>query len=159
MLVLLLSACAGSEKESSDPPPLATDDTAEDCGGTPPVIDALTVSDGGEQTSEGVTFRALLVSADAHDVDSDIDRMKLDIWLDETVDGTVDTSGDPAFAGGYIVIRDLPCGVGTGGIGSYLPITGGRLSFATTYEFAGIVTDVHQFTSDAVIITGTTPTE
>jgi hypothetical protein len=157
-MLLLLSACTGSDKESGDAPPLALADPGEDCAVHAPVVTALEILDGGMATFEGVELPSILLSVDATDDDGDLDRMAADFWWDTEIDGFASAESSPDADGEPIVVRDLPCGVGSAGYMLRLPIqSGSYLEPDTDYDVAVIVSDAHAEPSEKFTITGHTP--
>lgn len=160
MLFVLLWACDGSGKGDSETtaPPINQDDSsAPACEGTPPVITAVNIMDGGSMITDEGTFPSLVVQADITDTtDQDLNSVDMDLWFDTTVDGMVDTStaaisGEPQHIDG-----DL-CNVASASFGLQLPVDGSLLEVQTTYEFAVVVYDGHSLPSEVAIASGTTP--
>lgn len=157
-----LAACNGDPKDTSEPPPLSLDDTAEDtdCDAHAPVVTEVLVENGGEHSFEGDMLPSLLVKTTAEDEDGDLDVMSVKLWWDTEVDDFVDTEGTPQVTGSPVQMRDLPCGVASGQYLLYLPVIGVPLAYSTTYEVAAKAADSHNVESeDYTIGVGTTPDE
>ncbi len=161
MWLVLLLACTGKEEDSNNAPPLLLDDTGDACTSVPPEIDTIRVSNGGEITGEGGN-PDWSIRVDIHFVDQDMDVDVADIhyWWDDTVDGVVDTSGNPDVATGPFKIDSdgEPCLVSGGSFGQLLGISG-RFSYNTWYDFGVTVTDAHGLTSEPAFASGVTPKE
>lgn len=156
-----LVGCTGdTEKESKDsPPPLALDDTA-DCNVNTPVVTGVEVSNGGFETFDNGTFVTVGLKMDVSDDDGDLDILGMYVWFDGTVDGAVDTSGDPAFDAPAYLFQDAePCGKFTASLTLKPAVTGGTLDYSTRYDFAVVAEDHHGVRSTPYIVNGVTPNE
>jgi len=161
MLVAILIACTPTdEKDTGEPPPLALDDTGG-CSSVPPVVDSFTIGNGGLITGDSGEQPSVLLAIQFHDDDMDADYINLSYWWDETVDGTVDTSGAPAMeSGAFKFDQDgEPCRVSGGTFEQRIGVTGNPFTANTRYDFAVTVTDHGGLTSDPAFATGVTPKE
>lgn len=161
MLVMMLAfGCTGAaDKENTDDsaPPINQDDTAPTtCDGTNPEIADLIIEDGGVHDFEGEDSPTLKVAAETNDDDGDLHRINMTLWWDDTVDGTVDTSGAGSEAGWY-EMNETPCGTFTATYGVLFEVDGTRFAYETAYEFAAKVMDDAGLESEIVIDSGTTP--
>ncbi len=154
----LLLACDGKSVEDTDsPPPLATDDTAG-CNLNAPVITTLVISNGGLETFDNGTFPTIGIEMDVSDDDGDLDILGMYVWFDESVDGTVDTSGEPPFSAPYYLFEDaVECAKFTAGLTLKPAVTGTTLAYSTRYEFAVQAEDHHAVRSASYILDGVTP--
>lgn len=161
LLPLALVACTGKEEtdDSNEAPPLVLDDTG-DCNANAPVIDGVTVKDGGiiDDPDQGEQ-QSIQFDVAISDEDGDLDVLSLRIWYDDALDGTVDTSGDPAVESLPYAIRDEPCNVFGADFSLRWGVTGNPLDFGATYDFAVVAVDSHGVPSAPGFATGTTPTE
>lgn len=158
ILLVWTLGCTGKEPvDTGEPPPLAVDDTA-DCNAHPPVVSSLTVGDGGTITAEdGSTQPSVLFEVGIEDDDGDLDIVSLKLWIDDTVDGAVDTSGAADRETNPTQVRDEPCGVYAADFDFRLGVTGSPLDFETPYDFAITAVDSHGVESAPAIASGTTP--
>ena len=170
-LVWLWMAC-GPEKpgESDDAPPINGGHEPADCDVNPedaceeafscvePVIAELDVVNGGEAVFEGVPHYTVQIDAQGEDDDGDLHNMRMTVWSDELVDGTVDTTGEGT-AGSFAQMRDVDCTTYMGGYSLGLAVSGTPYAFDTLYEFAAVVYDAYDTPSAPVIAAGYTPKE
>lgn len=157
-MLLFLWACTAGENAKDDSAPALLDDSGGiTCTGTPPVLDAVIVEDGGQITIDAGTFDSLLVAGQATDADKDLYIVDMDVWFDDIVDGTVDTSGDALSTEPYRLIDYEPCEAPSAQYGLKLPVNGSLLVSGTTYEFAVIFYDSIALASEIGIGTGTAP--
>ncbi len=161
LLVWMFVGCPGEAVKSDDsaPPLNHPEDTAPViCDGTDPVLADLTVAPyDGLYSFEGQDSPALTVSAAATDDDGDISELTLELWWDDVVDGSVDTSGD-ATSTTYQFSQD-PCEGFANNLGLIFEVDGNRFDYATPYEFAGVVTDEAGLVSAIVVASGVSPNE
>ena len=165
LLCLLLLACGEEQKEDSGNGSLNPADTAPDCMGTPPAIEDLTAQEGGIISgSDGEDDApSILLIIDFTDEDGDAHVLAMDIWFDDTIDGTVDTSGaadmvlDPT---AMTDSADRPveeCAGDGGSLGLSLGVTGADLAYETTYDFGVVLIDNADLRSEPAFVTATTP--
>jgi hypothetical protein len=161
VLAAVIAGCNGDPKDTSEAPPLATDDTAEtDCDAHAPVVTEVEVGNGGEQQFEGELLPSILIAVSAEDDDGDLDVMSMKLWWDTEVDGYVDTERSQDANGVPIQMRDLPCGVASATYATYFAVLGAPFAYATQYEVAASVADSHGVESeDAAIGVGWSPDE
>jgi len=169
LLIAALTACADKDAGSGAPLPQTgdrdtADDTAGECGGVEPVIETLRVANGGLYDfssvidcadDEDCVYPSVEVTLDVTDVDGDLHQYIIDIWFDDVVDGSVDTS-----SGGFQLLgssRGDPCQVTAESFGNLLAVGTGPLPFNTEIEFAAQITDAEGLTSDIAVASGFTP--
>lgn len=122
-----------------------------------PVIVSFEMADGGLHDfgdGEVPSLKATLSITD------DVDHAELsgDLWLDSSVDGDVDTSGEGV--GLSLSISDETCLNGDldATLSFYLSV-GGSLAYETTYEFGFVVYDDAGNASEIAVTSATTPAE
>lgn len=160
MIFALLVACTGPKvvEDTSDPPDINQDDTAVECNAAAPVITEATVTNGGIVTYDNGDWPTVAIEMDVSDSDGDLDILGMYIWFDDTVDGTVDRSGDAAFeAPAYLFEDAVECQKFTAGLNMKPAITGQNLAYSTRYEFAIEAEDRHAVRSLPYITDGVTP--
>ncbi|MCB9677102.1 MAG: hypothetical protein H6737_18440 [Alphaproteobacteria bacterium] len=135
-----------------------TGDTGESCGNTPPVLANLAVAN----NSSGNTV-SLAFTLTGSDADGDLHEVYYDLWIDDAVDGTVNTSGPAPLTGGPAIVTQNgnpvdPCSVSQGvGLTITLPIDGTNIPFDTELDFAWKLGDAVGNRSNALAITAWTP--
>ncbi len=149
-----LAACA--EKDTPDPPPIY-DVPTEDCSGTPPVAELLTLTYGGERTFEGTAnvYESVDLKLLVSDADGDMDQLTFQAWWDDQPDGEVDTTGDPQ-AENLAVFDEEPCHVWEATIGVAIPMEV-RLQWDVEYDFAARAIDKAGLASNILVITSYPP--
>jgi hypothetical protein len=158
LVSLALLGCT-PEEESKDGPPIYTggDTGEESCAGTAPTIIYMTIENGGMKDFEGALWPTVLLQVDARDDDGDLDFATLEMWWDNEVDGTVDTSGEP-LTKKIFTSDSKPCRQNDGSYGLYLQV-GTGLTYNTTYDFAARVGDSSGLRSEIEVESMTTPKE
>ena len=167
-VVWLWIACAPEKPDESDAPPINGGHEPADCAVNPddaceeafsctaPVIADLRVVNGGEAQFDDGVFWTVQIDADGEDTDGDLHNMRMTVWADDLVDGTVDTTGEGT-VGGFAQMRDVECTTYVGGYGLGLGVNGAQFEYDTLYEFAAIVYDAFDTASEPVIASGYTP--
>ncbi len=160
LLASLLVACSAKEPVDTGAAPSLGEygDTGSTCSGTAPVITSLSCENTGLQphfeTKEPTV--TMTIEVQISDDDGDLQSYQLDMWFDDDIDGSVDTSGvqfDP-----QVGTLDAPeCGAENAQISSTLYLTGGTPSYNTSYEWAVQVTDAAGIPSEVEIKTCVTP--
>lgn len=84
-------------------------------------------------------------------------KMRVDLWWDDEVDGSVDTSGGP-LSGPLSELTDAPCATDEGIYNMVLPVNGDPFVYDTLYEFAAVAYDAHENASEVFVQSGWTPT-
>lgn len=158
LIAMALIGCT-SEEDGKDGPPIytGTDTGEESCAGTAPSIIYMTIENGGMKDFEGALWPTILLQVDARDDDGDLDFATLEMWWDQEVDGTVDTSGEP-LTKKIFTSDSLPCRQNDGSYGLYLQV-GTGLAYNTTYDFAARVGDASGLRSEIETESMTTPKE
>lgn len=136
-----------------------------DCKGTAPVIEELTLTEGDPITGEGGgdPQPTVLIVAEYSDEDGDAHVVAMDIWYDDVVDGTVDTSGAAGASLAPTAVEDDDgnpvdeCDGKGGSFGVMLGVTGDDLEFETEYDFGVIIYDANNTASEPKFGTVVTP--
>jgi len=155
-----LIACKDkSDVDSSEPPPIAvTDGETEECEGIAPEITDVSCENTGLQphfeTKEDTVTMAIWVSAS--DEDGDLHQYGLEIFFDEVVDDSVDTS-ESQFSPLTGTLDSPECGATAANVGTTMYLTGGTPAYNTVYEWGVIVTDAHGMTSELATVACVTP--
>ena len=141
----VLAACKGGGDDTV--PIIADSGGGDDCGSTPPVIEALTIEDGGMSEGDacGAEIRPRVkISADMHDDDGDLSYWEMRVWWDEAIDASVDTSGAPQTVHGTVgeecSVHDLTASM-------LLCVNGSGVPFDTDLEFGVVILDYHEHDS------------
>ena len=146
----LLLACAGEDKEEDSPPPLGEHESedGETCGGTPPVIESVTCSNGGIQDhpDEGPT-PTLIINTHVIDEDEDLNVYRQLLQFDDVLDSSLSSDAHSLESQG--VTDDDECGAGDVDLGLTLFLLGGPPEYGKTYEFYVTVTDASNISSEA----------
>ena len=160
MSLALFLACTKTTGEDSGAPPLGGgDDSVAECFGNPPVVNSVTLENGGVQDFEGTPYPTLLIWADTTDEDGNLDVVTMEIWWDETPDGEVDTSGTASGEKTWTPRQDsTACAETEETLGLYLQV-GGAIPYDTEMDFAVRITDSEGEASNDGVATGFTPTE
>lgn len=138
---------------------------SDDCKGTAPVIEDLTIEEGDPITGEGGEDPqpTLVIMAEYSDEDGDAHVLAMDIWYDDVVDGTVDVSGTADAALAETAAQDddgnpvEACDGKAGYFGVQLGVTGDNLEFETEYDFAVVLYDAAGMGSAPAFGTAVTP--
>ena len=155
-----LIACKNKDAtDSGAPPPIdVTDGEVEECSGSAPEILDVTCENTGLQphfeTKEDTVTMAIWVSAS--DEDGDLHQYGLEIFFDEVVDDSVDTS-TAQFSPLTGTLDSPECGATAANVGTTMFLTGGTPAYNTVYEWGIIVTDAHGMSSDLVTMACVTP--
>jgi hypothetical protein len=159
LTVLLALACSDPKEEDSGPVEYIeqSPDTGPDCGGTAPVVTAVSVGNGGLGTYEGVDQWSVEIEVDATDEDSDLRPFHVDLWWDQTVDGVVERGEDLLAFEDYIVAGKEACEVGQVSYRMKLAVAGTRFDYDTLYEFAAVIYDAQEMVSEVGVGSGYTP--
>ncbi len=160
-LSVLLLGCP-PEAEEGDPPPIPkggdTGDTAVECSGTAPVIASLSgYADGLHENEQGQTFPTMIFEVQADDVDGDLNFVYYQMWWDDDLDGTVDTSG-AAMVQGQAAISSTRCDSFSMGLNLSLG-SQGNPAYNTWYDFAVIIADEAELWSEPAYCQGAMPNE
>lgn len=155
-----LVGCSDKTGEDTAPPiETTTHETGDNCvGGTAPVVSAVMLENTGLARYENDDWPTLTVWATAADDDWDLNAYKLQIWFDDTVDGTVAEGDDNGFDA-VGTLAEENCGAAEGTVGIQIFLTGGGIAYNTLYEWGAVVTDAHELASEMVTTSGYTPTE
>jgi hypothetical protein len=158
LLTTALVACAPQEEEKDgDAPPINQDTDTTTCEGTPPVIAELDIVNGGLVEFDIGPLPTVQISVHTEDDDGDIDSMRVDVWWDATVDGTVNTAAADGENGDPVQFDPQECSTNAGTYNFQLAVDGDRFAFDTEYEFAAIAYDAHEEASELAIASGYTP--
>lgn len=155
-----LSGCTGKEEEdSSDPPDLHGEDTA-DCNANAPVLTSVTINNGGLQTFDDGEHPTVGIEMQVEDDDGDLDVLSMYVWFDAVVDGTVDVSGEaPLAVEAWLFDGVDECTKFTAGLTLKPEVSGGMFEYNARYEFAVVAKDHHQVASAPMVADGVTPQE
>lgn len=158
VFLLALAACADKAADSgSSAPPINQGGGGDSgCGGTAPVIDELTIVNGGIVKFDSGPKPTVGVQAHVTDEDADLDVVSMDVWYDDVVDNQVDTTGT-SFDGSPYEVSDEPCTSASTTFTLQIQ-AGSNLEFDSLYEFAAVVTDGNGEVSEVAIASGYTPT-
>jgi hypothetical protein len=150
----LAGACSSTSEKEADSG--WESDLAECTPGTRPEIDGLSIEEG-PGTSDGPS---LLVKITGSDADGDLHSYEIDLWFDDTVDGSVEVWTDNRIAPGPVNLDVVECGASA--ITSEIEIIllgGDVLAFDSLYEFAAVLRDAEGLSSAPAITTAQTPSE
>lgn len=164
LLASLLSGCdrPTAEEDTSSPPGLETDSggsTDTSCEGTPPVVSDLWCVNSGikphyETGQDTVTMQVWTAVSDE---DGDLTSYALQIFYDDVVDTSVDTSVtnfNPVYGS-----ADRPdCQATSAEIGLTLYLTGSDPDYDTLYDWGVLVTDAYGLDSELFVSSCWTPT-
>ncbi len=152
-----LLACADGDTDTDAPPPITDGTNTETCGGTEPVADDLTISNGGLGNFEGEDAPTIRLSLHLTDEDGDIHQGTMEVWYDETLDDQVDTSGDPDTERLYSNIGDA-CFTDAATLNLSIRV-GTVFDYNTPYEFGVLFVDADGLPSNVLVASGVTPKE
>ena len=152
MLLSLLLACKGGVEDTNTAPPLRTDDT-EVCAGADPVIEGVTLSNGGVVDFEGVDYPTIRIAADTTDEDGNLNYVTMELWYSEFGDPNTDAE---AQSGKTFSIDPTECGVEAYVFALNLQV-GTGLQYNTEYTIAVRITDEQGEVSNIAQATGYTP--
>lgn len=144
----LLAACTDAPVDTSAPA----------CGETSPEMTTLSAEDRGMVDFGGVERPAVLLRAATADPDGDLSPFTLQIWVDDAVDGAVDTSDAP------LMLEDTLstelCAVFEASLNLVAAVDGRRIPYLSTVEFGAVAIDSAGHPSNGgepVLTTWTTP--
>ncbi len=150
-----LVACSDGNTDSDEPPDITGGTNTEACGNTPPVADSLTIGNGGLHNFEGEDHPTVELELHLTDEDGDIHQGTMEIWYDEVLDDSVDTSGEPATDRIYSGLGDA-CEVTEATLGLAIRV-GTVFDYNTPYEFAALFIDAEGEVSNTLVAAGSTP--
>lgn len=162
-ILALAVACTPVEVDKDEGGTLGVDTGEAGCEGTPPDITGMTVGEGNVIEDEnGNPQPSVRISVEFEDVDGDAHAISMDLWWDETVDGSVDTSGaaNASLPSTALTNDGEPvdeCEGFGGTLNVDMGVTGSDLQFSTQYDFAAVVIDANGYASAPGIASGTTP--
>jgi hypothetical protein len=135
-------------------------DDGEDCEGTPPTVVSVTCTNRGmlPDPETSVEMPAMNMNIHLDDEDGDLDQYRLELYLDDTIDGTVDTSDSP-FGPLVGALEAEECAGFGAEINLTLYLQGGTPAYDTWYEWGLVVTDANGYVSDTFIVECGTPKE
>ena len=135
-------------------------DDGEDCEGTPPSVVSVDCSNRGilPDPETSVEMPAMNLNIHLDDEDGDLHQYRLELYLDETMDGTVDAADSPfgPLVGALEV--DECAGFGTE-LNLTLYLQGGTPAYGTWYEWGLVVTDANGYVSETFVFECGTPRE
>lgn len=161
-LPLLAVACGDKEEEETGTAPgldTDTEDETEECSGTAPVVEAVTCENSGIQPhfETGEDTVTMTIMAETSDADGDLDYYTFELFFDDEIDGTVDTSTSVFSPSSGSVDVDA-CEAGLVNLGTVLYLAGGDPDYDTLYEWGVIVTDGGGIASEVMVVECYTPT-
>lgn len=138
----VLFACNGDR----EPPPSQFGGGAgDDCGDAAPVITEFRVADKGTTTGDdcsGDTRPIVQFGADVDDEDGALDFYEMSVWFDDTLDGTVDTSGAAyTHVQGDVNEEGEPCSTPLATVGLSIKMCDEQVPFGVELEWVATVTD------------------
>ena len=161
--VWLVSACADRGSKDTGGEVIAAgggDDGTESCDGTPPVVESIDCENTGIQdhfeTGEPTVTMALAV--ELSDDDGDLHGYRVQIFLDDELDGAVDPVDSP-FGPVNKTLNVEECAGFEASVDLNLYLTGFNPEYDTTYEWGVVVTDSAGLESEMLVVQCTTPTE
>ena len=149
-------------EEEKEPPPIPkggdTGDTALECAGTNPVLTELTARpDGLHELEQGQLFPTMIFDISATDEDGDLNFVTYDLWWDDVVDGTVDTSGSPQVTGHGTISTARG---NSSSMSMELSLSSqGNPAYNVWYDFALVVEDEAGLPSNVLVTPGAMPKE
>jgi hypothetical protein len=157
-VIAFLIGCGDGNKES-DIPPLSSTDPEGSCGGTAPIIDALTCINSGTNYNEdeGLDLPTFTISLHATDEDKDLTGYTMQIKFDQIPDGELESDALELSVAG--ALQGELCGVPEADIGARISLHGGPPELSTTYEWHVTLFDAAGVRSEDAIIVCTTPDE
>ena len=165
ILCLLAFACVTEEKDEDSAGTLNPGDEESDCFGTPPEIDDFSAAEGEPiQDSDGGGLQpSVLLLVDYSDEDGDAHILRVDVWWDAVIDGTVDVTASPNATTDPTALKDawgdpvLECAGKGGTFGLSVGVTGDDLEYETEYDFGVVLYDASDTPSEPAFATGVTP--
>lgn len=152
-LLLALIGCSGKGDSADSGDSACT-------GGSPPAIVDLYCENTGimTYTPTGEVVPTMTVWADIEDPDGDLTTYSAEIFYDDVIDGSVDTTS--SFGTNDGVVEDAEaCGVPALFLGTTVFLRGGQPLYETPYEWGIRVTDASGAVSALASVTCTTPDE
>jgi hypothetical protein len=148
---IVLTACSGGADTAEDAPTCVS--------AAPPVVADLYCENTGLLTypETGELTPTLTLWADVEDADGDLTTYSAELFFDDVIDGTVDTSQSFGVTEGLVDTE--PCGVPAIILGTTVYLRGGQPLFETTYEWGIVVTDAAGESSALAMVTCATPDE
>lgn len=149
-LLLLAAGCSG-DKDT------ALDSAAPTCGGSPPVVSDLYCENTGLQVypETGELTPTMTLWADVTDEDGDLTAYAAEVFFDDVLDGTVDTSRSFGVIEGFV--NDGACAVPAIILGTTVYLRGGQPLYETVYEWGFTIEDAAGETSALASVTCKTP--
>ncbi|MSQ03043.1 MAG: hypothetical protein EXR71_14340 [Myxococcales bacterium] len=165
VLCLLAFACVPEEKEEDSAGTLNPAEQETTCSGTAPVVDDFSAAEGEpiEDNDGGGLQASVLLLVDYSDEDGDAHILRVDVWWDTVIDGTVDVSGSPNAATPPTALEDAggtpveECAGKGGTFGLSVGVTGDDLDYETEYDFGVVIYDASDTPSEPAFATGVTP--
>lgn len=135
IFLLTLAGCTpgGGQGDDTDTIPIPDGHKDEDCGETPPVVELVTIEDGGLHDFEGTMLPTIKISADTTDADGDLHYYEMMVWWDLVVDGQVEAEGTPLNT--YGTLSDTDCSVDDVTLSMIMGLRGGDPPYSTEVEF------------------------
>ena len=164
ILLATLAACGGKAGDGDGDPPAPTTGDRDSgdpvsCDGViPPVIERLSLLNGGFEMFETAEFPTINLEVEASDEEGDLHQMVVGIWFDGDVDGVVDSSGEPRWELAASTREDA-CDVTWDLKSNKVAVGIGELAYNTEYDFAVTVTDASGVESAPAVVSGSTPKE
>lgn len=161
---MTLAACGGNKSDSGDDGGGTTLDaggSGDDatCGGTAPVITDVQCSASGLKVYEGDTeLPTLLMGIYFEDEDQDLSAVSVELYADETVDGTVSTSS-PLFQPVQVTLDEEECVTPEQGVNLTVFINGVDVRYNRIYEWAVVVRDANDTASEPFLLECISPYE
>ena len=169
-LALALSAlfvsplgCSGKDDGDSGGPVISAGGDGDDvgvCEGTIPVVNALSCVNTGilphYETGEDTVTMKLVI--DMSDADGDLHQYRMEIFLDDEVDGVVSSSDSP-FGPVNQTLNVEECAGFEAGVELTLYLTGLNPAYDTEYDWGIILTDAAGYESDMFVTSCITPAE
>jgi hypothetical protein len=155
LLPVTLLACTKGDKDSDQPPGLG-DDSEASCEGNDPVLANLLVEEGQPTDFEGVTYPTVLIQAEAADEDGNLDLVRITLYFDETVDGSIDTETAGSTSASVSPDGGGPCESINATLGLYLQV-GEGIAYETEYDWGMQIEDSKGEVSNLLVGSGVTP--
>lgn len=159
---LALAACGSKEGEDTGGELIDAGGDGDEigvCEGSIPVVNGLSCINTGIQphyeTNEDTVTMALL--ADISDDDGDLHQYRMEIYIDDEVDGVVASSDSP-FGPVNQTLNVDECAGFEADVELTLYLTGLRPDFDTEYDWGIILTDAAGYESDMFVVPCITPT-
>ncbi len=134
------------------------DEEPADCGSTAPVIESVTIENGGmAETPDGMA-PSVLVTVVATDADGDLHELIADVYADQTIDGSVESNGSP-FEPSVLSTGEAACSVTELGLTLQLAFPEGRgFELGTPVELGVVLSDALGNASGLAVADGCLPT-